>query len=120
MRRLLAERPADYIAPSSGLEARVARLARDAGVVLRRQVDSGGEDWIGRVDFRIEQTGKVIEVLSERYHRSRLDELADHSRFARLADAGFEVLTIWDSDVWERGAAVVDQIRSFSRGDPTP
>ena len=119
MRRLLAERSPDYVAPQSGLEARVDRLARDVGVVLRRQVHTGGDEWIGRVDFLIEDTNKVIEVLSRRYHLSFLDRLADRTRFTRLTDAGFLVLTLWDSDIWGNGDLVRDRIEAFWRGDLT-
>jgi len=120
MRRLLAERPADYVAPQSGLEARVNRLAQDVGVPVRRQVDAGDGQWIGRVDFLIEHTNKVIEVLSRRYHGSLLDRLSDDSRISRLNEAGFVVLTLWDSDVWANGDLVRDRIEAFWRDDLTP
>jgi hypothetical protein len=120
MRRLLADRPAGYVAPESGLEARVHRLADDVGVVLQRQVDAGDHHWIGRVDFRIEHTNKVIEVLSRRYHTSLLDRLSDETRFIRLDEAGFQVLTLWDSDVWSEGDLVRDRIYAFWRDDPAP
>lgn len=120
MRRLLADRPADFVAPQSGLEARVDRLARDVGVVLRKQVDTGDEEWIGRVDFLIDGTTKAIEVLSRRYHSSTLDRLSDRDRFTRLNSAGFQVLTLWDSDIWGNGDMVSDRIDAFWRGDLTP
>jgi very-short-patch-repair endonuclease len=120
MRKLLADRPADYVAPQTGLEARVDRLARDVGVVLRRQVNTGGDEWIGRVDFMIEDTNKTIEVLSRRYHGSLLDRISDQTRFTRLNEAGFAVLTLWDSDVWGNAGLVRDRIESFWRDDPTP
>jgi very-short-patch-repair endonuclease len=116
MRKLLADRPADYVAPQSGLEVRVHRLALDVEIVLRRQVNTGDHDWIGRVDFLIDGTSKVIEVLSQRYHGSLLDRLADEQRFIRLNKAGFEVLTIWDTDVWGNPDLVRDRIDAFSRG----
>ena len=117
IRKLLADRPPDYIAPQTGLEARAQRLAGEVGVALRRQVDSGGNDWIGRVDFRIEDSAKIIEVLSQRYHGSLLDRRADEARFARLSEAGFQVLTLWDSDVWENPDKVRDMIARFSRAN---
>lgn len=120
MRQLLADRSPDYVAPQTGLEARVDRLARDVGVVLRRQVDTGGEEWIGRVDFLVNGTNRVIEVLSRRYHDSVLDRLSDQTRFCRLTEAGFLVLTLWDSDVWGNGDLVRDKIEAFWRGDLDP
>ena len=120
IRKLLADRPADYVPPQSGLEARVDRLAKDVGVVLRRQVDAGDDQWIGRVDFMIEDTNKTIEVLSRRYHGSLLDRLSDETRFVRLDEAGFQVLTLWDSEVWGNGDVVRDRIEAFWRGDLDP
>jgi very-short-patch-repair endonuclease len=119
-RRLAADRPIDYVAPQSGLEARVERLARDVDVELRRQVDVGdGDRWIGRVDFEIVGTPDVIEVLSERYHTSHLDRLADSERFARLEASGRRILTIWDHDVWSDPETVRLQIHAFWRGGST-
>jgi very-short-patch-repair endonuclease len=115
MRRLLADRPPDYVAPQTGLEARVQRLAGDVGVSLRRQVDAGDEEWVGRVDFILDGTSKMIEVLSQRYHGALLDRLSDQARFARLSAAGFQVLALWDSDVWENPDKVRDMIDQFSR-----
>jgi very-short-patch-repair endonuclease len=120
MRKLLDDRPADYVAPQSGLEARARQLALDVGVVLRRQVDTGDDEWIGRVDFLIEGANKVIEVLSERYHGSLSDRLADEQRFVRLNEAGFVVLTLWDTDLWSNPDLVRNRIEAFWRVDPTP
>ena len=119
-RRLAADRPADFVAPQSGLEARVERLARDVDVRLRRQVDVGdSEGWIGRVDFEMVGTNDVIEVLSERYHGSKLDRLADLERFRRLRASGRRVLTVWDHDVWSDPDSVRRQILLFWRGGTT-
>jgi len=119
-RRLAADRPIDYVAPQSGLEARVERLARDVDVELRRQVDVGdGDSWIGRVDFEIVGSSDVIEVLSERYHSSHLDKLADSERFARISVSGRRILTIWDHDVWSDPETVRLQIHAFWRGGST-
>jgi very-short-patch-repair endonuclease len=120
-RRLAADRPLDYVAPQSGLESRVERLARDVDVELRRQVDVGdGDGWIGRVDFEIVGTTDIIEVLSERYHTSHLDRLADAERFARLEASGRRLLSIWDHDVWSNPDTVRLQILAFWRGGSTP
>jgi len=115
MRSLLEVRPPGYIPPQSGLEARVARLAADVGIRLRRQVDVGDDEWIGRVDFEFEDSADVIEVLSERYHAARLDREADSERFNRLRQTGRRVLTLWDSDVWGQPEVVRQQIQLFWR-----
>ena len=52
MGALLLKRPVGYRPPESGLEARFMQILADAGEPpLERQVDLGGHDWIGRVDF---------------------------------------------------------------------
>ena len=119
MRRLLADRLPDHSPPQSGLEARVQRLADEAGVRLKRQVDVGDHMWIGRVDFTIPGTNKMIEVLSQRYHGSPSDRRADEERVRRLRQAGFEVLLLWDHEIWSDGAAIRHCIYSFSRGHET-
>jgi very-short-patch-repair endonuclease len=119
-RRLAADRPPGYVAPQSGLEARVERLAKDVDVQVRRQVDVGDDEgWIGRVDFEIVGNSDVIEVLSARYHSSHLDQVADAKRFARLEASGRRLLTIWDHDVWSSPDAVRLQILAFWRGGST-
>jgi hypothetical protein len=121
IRSLLAERPPDYVPPQSGLEARVERLALEVGVGLRRQVDVGDDlGWIGRVDFELEDSSDVIEVLSDRYHSSLLDRTADTSRFDRIEGSGRRLLTIWDHDVWSRPEQVRHQIHLFWLGRSTP
>ena len=120
-RRLAADRPMNYVAPQSGLEARVERLARDVDVQVRRQVDAGdSEGWIGRVDFEVVGSSGVIEVLSERYHTSHLDRMADAERFARLEASGRRLLVLWDHDVWSNPDTVRQQILAFWRGESTP
>lgn len=113
MRRLIAERPVDYVPPQSGLEARVERLARDVGLNLRRQVNVGVDEWIGRVDFEIEGCSDLIEVLSERYHSALLDRKADAERFVSLQSTGRRLLTIWDADVWSNPEQVRQQLLRF-------
>ena len=52
MREILERRPAGYVPPASNLESRFAYLAdRHCIGPFRRQVNLGGEEWIGRVDF---------------------------------------------------------------------
>jgi very-short-patch-repair endonuclease len=111
MRAILADRPAGYIAPASGLEARVVRLLDDAGIRTRRQVDVGGDDWIGRVDLLVVGTRLVIEVDSARFHSSKLDRERDERRDAELRERGYEVVRVTEEDAWHRPAEVVRRIR---------
>ncbi len=117
LRGLIEQRGPDYVAPASGLESRLSRVLTDAGIGrIRRQVNLGGRDWAGRVDFLVEGTGLVIEVQSDRYHGSLTAKEDDVGRTAALADAGFTVLEVWESDVWRRPEHVVAAVRRAIRG----
>jgi len=113
MRELLKERGRAYVPPASGLEGRVDQILRDAGQrPLRRQVDAGDDvGWIGRVDFADDEVPFLLEVQSERFHRSLIDERSDRDRLERLDAAGFEVATVTDLDVWHRTWHVVQAVR---------
>lgn len=113
MRGILRDRGADYTPPSSGLEGRVAEILRRAGErPLRRQVDCGDEKrWIGRVDFADDQVPFVLEVQSERFHSSLLDQQSDRARLAGLNTAGFIVATVSEVDVWHSPSHVVETVR---------
>ncbi len=113
MRQVLAERPGDYIPPASGLESRVMQILRSAGLPsFRRQVDVGDDGaWIGRVDFIGETVPVVLEVQSERFHRSHLDQQLDGLRIERLTAAGYVVTEIFEEDVWHRPHVLVTKVR---------
>ena len=115
MRELLADRPAGYIPPASGLEARVIRLLDEAGVPTTRQVDLGGDDWIRRVDLVVVGTNVVIEVDSARFHSSLSDRRRDGARDAALAELGYQVMRVTEEEVWATPAAVVRRVRSATR-----
>jgi hypothetical protein len=94
---LLEARPLDYVAPATGLEARFIEVV---GGDWRRQVDSGGELWAGRVDFRHKVHPVIIEVQSERYHAALSFRRDDEERRAKLEAAGFIVEEVWDRQLW--------------------
>jgi len=110
-RSILDERPDDYIPTASNLESRVKELAADAGVRLRRQVDLGGDDWNGRVDFYEEDVKLIVEVQSEAHHTALTDVEADEARRGRLEADGFSFLEVWDTDVWANPSLVVAKLR---------
>lgn len=113
MREIVEARGSDYIPPASGLEARVEEILRDDGQApLCRQVNSGDDEtWIGRVDFRDQLEPFILEVQSERFHASLLDQQADRDRLSQLEAAGFVVVTVSDTDVWHRKRKVADAVR---------
>lgn len=126
-RQLLDERPDTYVPPASGFEARFAQILADAGLApMRRQVDSGGERWTGRVDFRAVDLPLVVECQSERYHASLSDRADDARRRSQLEADGFVVVEVWDVDVWHHPDAVIQRVlaarlaaRAANRGAKT-
>ena len=111
MREILADRPMTYRPPDSNLEARFQEIAHSAGITtLRRQVDTGGDSWVGRVDFRDATRPLAIEIDSERFHGSLSAQQDDERRRQRLVAAGFIVLQVPEFDVWHRSAIVRRQL----------
>lgn len=117
MRQVLAKRGVDYEPPASNLEARVIQILEEDGLPpMRRQVNTGDETgWIGRVDLRDAELPLVLEVQSERFHSSLIDEQIDAQRIARLERAGFTVVAVTDVEVWHRPRAVVEAVRAGRR-----
>jgi very-short-patch-repair endonuclease len=101
------------VPPASGLESRFAQIVADFDLGrFRCQVDLGDDEvWCGRVDFVGEEWPLVVEVQSELYHSSLTDREADARRRQRLQSAGFEVVEVWDTEVWHQRAVVVDRVR---------
>ena len=119
LREYLEPRGVGYTPPASGLEARAMQLFREAGVDMRRQVDSGERLWVGRVDFRHVRLPLIVEIQSEAFHSALLDREADAARRRHLEAAGFVVVEITDEQVWSRpwevGPAVLDAIRRLTQ-----
>ena len=113
MRQVLERWPRGSVMPGSGQEIRFEDLMEAAGITgLRRQVDLGGHEWIGRVDYLDDLTGVIFEVDSELHHTSPEDVAADAARDAALLAAGHpEVVRIWTELLWSRPADVVSTVR---------
>jgi hypothetical protein len=108
MRALLDDRGDDYVPPASNLERRFADVLQRACLPpMRPQVDTGGDRWIGRVDFRDEHVPLIVEVQSETYHSSLVDRTHDAHRLAALRAAGFDVVEVTDAQVWHHPDEVV-------------
>lgn len=102
----------DWVPFGSNLEARVQELADRFGFGRwRRQVDLGDEDWVGRVDFLAEDRPLIVEVQSELHHTALLDVEADARRRQRLEAAGFVVVELWDTEIWQRPHVVEMKLR---------
>jgi very-short-patch-repair endonuclease len=102
------ERPSE-----SNLESRLDQLvARDGQPPLDRQVDVGGEAWIGRVDRLDRRARLVIEVQSERFHGSLLDQRRDARRRQELEEAGWRVFEVGEHDLWHDPAPMLTRLRA--------
>jgi hypothetical protein len=112
LRELLEVRPIDYVPVATGLEARFVEVV---GPGWRRQVDSGGEMWAGRVDFRHQVHPVIIEVQSERYHGSLSSRRDDEIRRDKLEAAGFIVEEAWDRQLWHAPNEVRAIVRAALR-----
>jgi hypothetical protein len=109
LREMDAARGVSYVPPASSLERRFQEICEEP---TDRQVDSGAEEWCGRVDFRARGLPLLIEVQSERFHASLVDKAADAARRARLEAAGFTVIEVWDTEVWHQPRLVNNRIRA--------
>jgi very-short-patch-repair endonuclease len=113
IRELLAERGPDYIPDDTGLEARFEDvLRRGAEPPMRRQVNVGGEEWIGRIDFVDPELPVLVQIDSSRFHGSLLDIERDRQQTAALEDAGFAVVRLSDFHVWYDTEHVLTEVRS--------
>ncbi len=102
MRQILEGWPPDYVPPASGLEARAIALLEEAGIFADRQVDLGGENWIGRVDLRIQGAPVVVEIDSVVHHSAPSDRERDRRRDEQLAELGLTVVRVTEEEVFMR------------------
>jgi very-short-patch-repair endonuclease len=113
MRRQLAKRPPGYVPVASGLERRFEKLAKEACVrQLRRQVDVGGHEWIGRVDF-VDDLRLLYEVDSILHHTTPGDVARDAARDRAMKAAGFaDVVRVPEEDIWYHPDRAVARIKA--------
>lgn len=112
LRDYLEVRGDDYTPPATGLESRAIQILRDEGIEMRRQVDSGGTTWTGRVDLRHPTLPLIVEIQSERYHSALVDRAADRRRIRSLETDGFVVVELTDTQIWTRPREVVSAVRT--------
>jgi very-short-patch-repair endonuclease len=113
MREVLADRPVGYRPPDSGVEARFQQLLAEAGLPpMRRQVELGGREWLGRIDFVAVDAPLVVLVDGERWHSSLVDRAADARQQLALERAGFVVVRVTDHEVWHDVAAAMAKVRA--------
>jgi very-short-patch-repair endonuclease len=117
MRDWLTRNPPGSRPVASGLEGRLQRILAEAGETpLRRQVDVGGHEWIGRVDFADLEVGALFEVDSLLHHTSELDVALDADRDERMLAAGWAAVErIPEEWIWYEPDRAVDVVRSTRR-----
>lgn len=122
MRKILEARGEDWVPPASGLESRLMELLdRNGFDGYERQVDLGGDEWVGRVDFVHRGRHIVIEVQSDRHHAALSSRRDDVRRLGRLAAAGFTVVTVWEDELWYRPGPFLGRLRRCEqRSRPHP
>jgi very-short-patch-repair endonuclease len=124
MRRILAKRLPGYTPNESELEADFEQLLEQAGEPIpRRQVDVGGEKWIGRVDYRDDNSPVVWEIDGRTHHQQLLDAERDAQRRTELTAAGlipveFKRHQIKNQPDWVVG--IVRQMRARYSVDARP
>lgn len=116
MRAFLDANPAGTRLPT-GLERRFEELVAAAGEKpLVRQVDLGGHEWLGRVDYLDPQLRLVVEIQSRTYHSSALDRRADQRRVDQLRAAGVADVLLVDEDlIWHQPSEVGAAVRAARR-----
>lgn len=121
MRAYLDVRPAGARVPT-GLERRFETIVAEAGMrPFERQIDVGGHEWTGRVDYLDRELRLIVEIQSATYHDSFLDRAADEARVGDLLAAGFRgVLMLPERLVWYARDDAVAAVRLARRALVAP
>ena len=88
LRRYLEPLGVNYVPVATNLERRAISILEQAGYAMRRQVDSGGEHWDGRVDLRHETGWSRTASPSSRCGRTRSGTARGRSRPASVRGCG--------------------------------
>ena len=112
LRGVMEERPDDYRPPDSGQESRFQDLMRRVGIRMRRQIDAGGEEWLGRMDFVHEHLPVVAQVDSELHHSALIDVEADERQTQQLLAAGFDVHRFSEFQLWYRPEEIIAEMEA--------
>jgi hypothetical protein len=95
MRRVVDERAPGYVPPASELAAMFDDVCTRFGLpVGRREVNTGGEAWIGRVDVIYDRWKLIVELDSRRWHDTSSAFEDDRRRDNALVAEGWRVIRI--------------------------
>lgn len=113
MRLVVDERLPGYVPPSSALEHAYAdfcdRFDLPHGV---RQLNVGGEAWVGRVDVAYPERKLLVELDSRRWHDTSTTFEHDRARTNELVRAGWRVIRITWRMLHDEPERVADLIRT--------
>jgi len=113
MHKVLLKRGPGYIAPESELEARFVDLLEEYGIEIpAKQVNVGGDEWIGRIDFIYRHARLIIELDGRVGHDAELDRTRDRLRDRSLTAAGWRVMHVKWEDLVLDPAGVIADIRA--------
>lgn len=117
-REVLRTRPPGYKPAGSALEERFeSTLPPDLRDRLERQVVVGGDEaLIGVVDYRHRTRPLILEINGEAVHSPITARVADAERYEALVDAGFEVMVVWEYDVFHQPHRIVAALREVEAG----
>jgi len=116
MRKLLAQWNPGEAPPASELEDLFLSVLDAYGVPQPvRQLNAGGEAWIGRVDFAYREAKLLIECDSRSYHTAVLDWQDDIDRRAELVAAGWRIMQVTWYQLMHEPEKVVRRIRTALR-----
>ena len=120
MRLVVEERMPGYVPPASDLAALFDHVCATFGLPLgRREVNAGGDAWVGRVDVIYDACKLIVELDSRRWHDTSTAFEDDRRRDLELVAAGWRVVRItWRMlmDEPERVVAILSQL--LSCGEP--
>ena len=111
LRGVMAERPQDYRPPDSNQEARFQDLVRRVGIRMRRQIDVGGDEWLGRMDFIHERLPLIVQIDSELPTRPS-STLRRTNEAEQLTAAGFIVRRFSDFQLWYRADEMIAELET--------
>lgn len=121
-REVLRTRPPDYKPAGSALEDRFeSTLPAGMRQRLERQVCVGGDDaLIGVVDYRHRNRPLIVEINGEAVHSPITARAADAERYDRLVAAGYEVMVVWEYDVFHQPHRIVAALAEVEAGPVRP
>jgi hypothetical protein len=117
VREVLDGLPIGSVPAESGAELEFEDILESAGErPLRRQLDFGGQTFLGRFDYVDDELDLVFEVNSRTHHQILPDDRAnDIERARRMDDYGRLVVPIPDNLIWHDRAEVARIVRHARR-----